>query len=134
MRRPGIAWSWPAVSWRRPTLPTGHALVAAGLRDGLRATIAVSGTSVVGAALSHHVDGTARADLLGLGVAPAWRRQGLAGRLLAAHVEGRPPGIDELSAEVTVAERDPFDPLDGALRREIARRPVRGRRVHRRPG
>ncbi len=100
----------------------GHALIAAGLRDGLRATLAVSGTSVVGAALSRPVDGTSRADLLGLGVAAGWRRQGLAGRLLAAHVEGRPAGVDELAAEVSVAERDPRDPLDGRLRRDIARR------------
>jgi hypothetical protein len=32
------------------------------------------------------------------------------------------PGDVDLAAEITVAERDPLDPLDGALRREIARR------------
>jgi acetoin utilization protein AcuC len=100
----------------------GHALIAAGLLDGLRATVAVSGTTVVGAALSQRVDEATHADLLGLGVAPAWRRQGLGGRLLADHAEGRPLGIDELAAEVSVAERDPFEPLDGGLRRKIARR------------
>jgi acetoin utilization protein AcuC len=100
----------------------GHALVAAGLRDGLRATVAVEGTTVVGAALSHLVDGSARADLLALGVAPGRRRRGLAGRVLAAHVAAMPPGEVDLVAEATVAERDPFDPLDGALRRGIARR------------
>jgi ribosomal protein S18 acetylase RimI-like enzyme len=100
----------------------GHALVAAGLRDGLRVTVAVEGTTVVGAALSRHADGAARADLLALGVAPGWRRRGLAGHLLAAHIEGMRPGDVDLAAEVAIAERDPLDPLDGTLRRAIARR------------
>ena len=100
----------------------GHALVAAGLRDGLRATVALVGTTVVGATLSRHADGAARADLLALGVAPGWRRRGLAGAMLSAHVDGMRPGDVDVAAEVTVAERDPFDPLDGGLRRDIARR------------
>ena len=100
----------------------GHALVAAGLRDGLRATVAIAGTTVVGAALSRHADGAARADLLALGVAPAWRRQGLAGALLSAHVDGMRPGDVDVVAEIAVGERDPFEPLDGGLRRDIARR------------
>jgi ribosomal protein S18 acetylase RimI-like enzyme len=61
-------------------------------------------------------------DLLALGVAPAWRRAGLAGRLLAAHVSDVQTSGMGLHAEVTVAERDPLDPLDGGLRRTIARR------------
>jgi GNAT superfamily N-acetyltransferase len=77
---------------------------------------------VVGAALSRPVDGTSRADLLGLGVMAGWRRQGLAGRLLAAHVASWPAGVDELAAAVNIAERDPRDPLDGRLRRDVARR------------
>jgi hypothetical protein len=32
------------------------------------------------------------------------------------------PGDVEVVAEVTVGERDPFDPLDGGLRRDVARR------------
>jgi acetoin utilization protein AcuC len=100
----------------------GHALVAAGLGDGLRATVAVVGTTVVGAALSRHADDAARAALLALRVAAGWRRRGLAGHLLAAHVDGMRPGDVEVVAEVTVGERDPFDPLDGGLRRDVARR------------
>jgi acetoin utilization protein AcuC len=121
-----------AATWARLTLAAGaiapadpslaHALVAAGLLDGLRATVAVQGTTVVGAALSYHPDGATRADLLALGIAPAWRRQGLAGRVLGAHIDGMGNGDVDLNSEVTVAERDPRDPLDGALRRSIARR------------
>jgi GNAT superfamily N-acetyltransferase len=66
------------------------------------------------------VSGSAQGELLALGVAPGWRRQGLGGRLLAAHVETAPAEV-ELSAEVTVAERDPIEPIDGALRGTIAR-------------
>ena len=102
---------------------TAHALVAAGLHDGLRATVAVRDATVVGAALSvvSRSGGDTRVALLALGVAPAWRRAGLAGRLLAAHVYELDLGA-EVHAEVTVAERDPFDPLDAGLRRSIARR------------
>ena len=100
----------------------GHALVAAGLRDGLRATVAVAGTTVVGAALSRRADGATRSDLLVLGVAPDWRRRGLGGAVLAAHIEALDAADGDLAAEVTVAERDPLDPLDGSLRRDVARR------------
>lgn len=99
----------------------GHALVAAGLRDGLRVTAAVTGSTVVGVAASL-VDGDGvRAQLLALGVAPDVRRRGLAGRLLDAHVAVAGGG-SELAAEITVAERDPIAPLDGSVRRDIARR------------
>ena len=121
-----------ATVWERLTLAggvlspadprAGHAIVAGAIRDGARVTVAVEGTLVVGAALSRFADGVARADLLGIGVAPGWRRRGLAGQLLAAHIEGMRPGDVDLVAEVTAAERDPLDPLDGALRRSIARR------------
>jgi ribosomal protein S18 acetylase RimI-like enzyme len=102
-----------------------HALVAAGLNDGLRATIAIAGTTIVGAALTRGHPGSGRADLLALGVAPGWRRCGLATRVLAAHVEAV-SAETELDAVVTVAERDPLEPLDGGLRREIARRILTG--------
>jgi ribosomal protein S18 acetylase RimI-like enzyme len=95
--------------------------VAAGLRDGLRATAAIAGTTVVGAAVSHGEPGSGRADLLALGVAPGWRRRGLAGAILTAHADAVTTDTD-LSAVITVAERDPIDPLDGGLRRDIARR------------
>jgi ribosomal protein S18 acetylase RimI-like enzyme len=65
--------------------------------------------------------GDTRSELLALGVAPGWRRQGVAGRLLVTHVEAAPAGV-ELSAEVTVAERDPLDPIDAHVRRDVARR------------
>ncbi len=100
----------------------GQALVAAGLRDGLRATVALAGTTVVGAALSRPTDGGSRSDLLALGVAPGWRRNGLAGALLGAHTKAMDAGAGGLTVEVTVGERDPFDPIDGDLRRDIARR------------
>jgi acetoin utilization protein AcuC len=137
MPRPGIgapvilpavdAAAWARLTLARSALPpadpaAGHALVAAGLADGLRATVAVEGTTVVGAAVSRSADGAARADLLALGVAPGWRRNGLAGKLLAAHVDEMGTSDVDLVAEVNVAERDPHDPLDGSLRRSIARR------------
>jgi ribosomal protein S18 acetylase RimI-like enzyme len=102
---------------------SGHDLVAAGLADGLHVTAAVLGGTVVGAVVSRACDDAAtRADLLGLGVAPAWRRQGLATRLLAAHVEGiGTTGLD-LVTEATVAERDPVQPLDRTTRAAVARR------------
>ena len=129
---PTILASVDAASWVRLTLAPGvlapahpavaHALVVAGLLDGLRATVAVHDATVVGAVLSCRADGAARADLLAVGVAPAWRRHGLAGRLLEAHVEAIAHDEVALHAEVSVAERDPLDPLDGVLRRTVARR------------
>ena len=93
-----------------------HALILAGLGDGLRATAAVVGSTVVGLAISR-VDGPGE-ELLALGVAPAHRREGLAGRVLAGHVSS-----DRIStAEVTLAERDVIEPLDRAERASIARR------------
>jgi acetoin utilization protein AcuC len=125
-----------AATWDRLTLAAGvvapadvsaaHALVGAAARDGARVTAAADGSTVIGLVLSRFVDGGARADLLAIGVAPAWRRQGLAGRLLAAHVEGMRPGDTELVTDVTVAERDPFDPLPREIRRSIAERLLTG--------
>ena len=59
-------------------------------------------------------------ELLAVGVAPAFRRQGLAGRLLAEHVV---PGT---LANVTLAERDVVDPLPRDVRAAIARRLLEG--------
>lgn len=81
------------------------------------AVTAVAGDAIVGVALAGP-SGAPR-QLLALGVAPGFRRQGLAGRLLGAlvaQVNG------EIEALVTVAERDPVEPLDHALRASIARR------------
>jgi acetoin utilization protein AcuC len=121
-------------TWSRLTVAEGvlapvdrsaaHALVAAGLLDGLVVTAAVSGSIVVGAVVTdtRPASGASDAALIGLGVAPAWRRQGLAGRLLATHVAALGDRARGLTAEVTVAERDPVDPIDGLARRAIARR------------
>ena len=119
-------------AWDRLTLASGvvapmdpidgHALIAAGLADGLRATVAVEGATVVGAAVSWTPDGGGPAQLLALGVAPERRRQGLATSLLGTHVSTAGSDGAGFAAEVTVAERDPREPLDGSVRREIARR------------
>ncbi len=129
---PSIVASVDAAAWDGLSLSPGvippssaadsHALVAAGLRDGLRATVALTGTTVVAVALSRPADGAPRSDLLALGVAPGRRRRGLAAAVLAAHIDALGPADGDLAAEVTVAERDPLDPLDGGLRRDIARR------------
>ncbi len=130
---PTIIGSLGAAAWGRLALAArvippadasaAHGLVAAGLTDGLLVTGAVVGSTVVGIALSHHTEDGGGRRLLSLGVAPGWRRRGLARHLLAAHVEAA--GIDredELEVEVSVAERDPFDPIDVGVRRAIARR------------
>jgi acetoin utilization protein AcuC len=100
----------------------GHALLLAAIRDGAAISAAVVSTTVVGLAVTRRADDAARSDLLGLGVAPAWRRRGLATTLLAARVEWSRPGDVDHEALVTVAERDPFEPLDVAVRVAIARR------------
>jgi len=100
----------------------GHALVLAAIRDGAAVAAALEGTTVVGLAITRHADDAARTDLLALGVAPAWRRRGLATRLLAQRLEWTRPGDTDHDALITVAERDPFEPLDVAMRVAIARR------------
>ncbi len=121
----GAAWAGTTLAGGviAPADPaSGHALVAAGLDDGLFVTTAVVGSTVVGAAISHRLASRGRWTLLALGVAPAWRRRGLAGRLLSTHVDDPRSGGSEHEAEVTVAERDPSAPLGGSLGRTIARR------------
>ena len=86
-----------------------HAIVTAALADGASVTAAVAGSIVVGAAVVGR-DG----ELFGIGVAPAWRRQGLATGLLSAS--------GARAAEITVAERDPVDPLPVRIRTDVARR------------
>jgi acetoin utilization protein AcuC len=106
-----------------PAAPAdGHALVAAALADGARVTAAVRGSSAVGLVVSRHVDDAARSDILAVGVAPGDRRLGLGTAMLRTHVEGMRPGDVDLAASVTVAERDPYDPLDVGERTAIARR------------
>jgi ribosomal protein S18 acetylase RimI-like enzyme len=93
-----------------------HALVLAGFADGARVAAAVVGQTVVGLALSR-VDGPTE-ELLALGVDPGHRRGGIAGKLLRAHASADRPS----AAEVTLAERDVFEPLPRADRASIARR------------
>ncbi len=90
----------------------GHALVLAAIRHGAHVTAAVADDLAVGLAVACPADADRRLDLLALGVAPTWRTAGLAGRLLEATPADR--------AEVTLAERDPREPLDVAVRRRIA--------------
>ena len=80
------------------------------------------GTEVVGLAIAGPPDGDARRALLGVGVEPAFRRQGLAGALLATCVEVGQDGHVGHTAAVTLAERDPLEPLDRSVRGRVARR------------
>jgi len=92
-------------------------LLLAALRADSAAVVAMAGDIIVGLAVAGP-SGPPR-QLLALGVAPGFRRQGLAGKLLgalAARVDG------EIEALVTVAERDPVEPLDHELRASITRR------------
>jgi GNAT superfamily N-acetyltransferase len=99
-----------------------HAIVLAGIRDGAAVAAAVEGTTVIGLAMTRHADHAALTELLALGVAPDWRQRGLATRLLASRLEWSRPGDTDHEAMITVADRDPIDPLDVALRVSIARR------------
>jgi GNAT superfamily N-acetyltransferase len=126
-REPTILATLDADAWSRLTLAErvvapsaaaeAHALLACGLADGLALTAAVVDLTVVGLVAADVAAHDRPPELLALGVAPAWRRQGLATALLdAASV---PAGT---RATVTLAERDVVEPLDGALRLAIGRR------------
>jgi ribosomal protein S18 acetylase RimI-like enzyme len=100
-----------------------HDLIAAGLlsSDPARVSAAVVGSSVIGLAVSAQADPRDGAtELLAVGVAPAFRRQGVAGRLLAEHA------VSGTLASVTLAERDVVEPLARTLRASIARRLLEG--------
>ena len=120
------AWSKLALAPRVivPADPsTGHAVVSAALRGPIPAVISVAviGSTVVGLAMSSAADPRDGShDLLALGVAPGHRQQGIATALLGAHAR---PGS---TAVVTLAERDPIDPLPRDLRASIGRRLFEG--------
>jgi acetoin utilization protein AcuC len=98
----------------------GHAMLSAALRDPSTVAVgAVDRGSIVALGLAVRDSGGGPARLLALGVAPAYRRRGLARELLRAVVASVAGSID---ATVTVAERDPIEPLDRSLRGDIARR------------
>ena len=102
----------------------GVAILRSALLDGSVAAGAVSGEWLVGVALAapmpEQLDGVDR--LVALGVAPEWRRGGLATAMLAALVEEQAARGRALAALHTVAERDPREPLPRAVRRGVADR------------
>jgi acetoin utilization protein AcuC len=97
-------------------------ILRAALADGAVAAGAVVGEWLVGVALAAPtpIDGVDR--LVALGVAPKWRRRGVATALLASLVEEQDRRGRGLAALHTVAERDPLDPLPRAVRRGVAER------------
>ena len=100
-------------------------ILRAALRDGAVAAGAVSGEWLVGVALAAPgpaagVDGVDQ--LVALGVAPEWRRRGVATAMLRALVTEQDRRGRALLAFHTAAERDPMDPLPRAVRREVAER------------
>jgi acetoin utilization protein AcuC len=129
---PTIVSAVEATTWERLTLAArvappsdpaaGHALVLEAIRAGATVTAAVMGARVVGLAIAGPPDGPHRRELLALGVEPTFRRQGLAGALLGASFAASGSGETEFTAGVTLAERDPIEPLARDLRAGIARR------------
>ena len=101
-------------------------LLRAALADGAVAAGAISGERLVGVALSAPapVDGVDR--LLALGVAPEWRRRGLATAMLRAVVGESTRKGRALLALHTAADRDVIVPLPRAVRRGVAERLARG--------
>jgi GNAT superfamily N-acetyltransferase len=97
-----------------------HGVIAASLVDGAHVSAAVVGSAVVGLLVSRHADDAARRDVLALGVASHWRRQGIATALLLAHRETTRPGDADELVEVTLAERDVFEPMEPGARAAIA--------------
>jgi acetoin utilization protein AcuC len=119
-----------------PADPTVAAeILRAAVRDGAVAVGAVSGEWLVGVALAAPAsasgadkgDGVDAVDqLVALGVAPGWRRRGVATAMLRALVAEQNRRGRALIALHTAAERDPIDPLPRARRREVAERLAAG--------
>ena len=104
-----------------PAIPAVAAgILSAALADGAVAVAAVSGEWLVGVALAAPTPVRGADRLVALGVAPEWRRRGLATALLRALVELETGRGRALAALHTVAERDPIDPLPRAVRRGVA--------------
>ena len=101
-------------------------LATADERDRVSVTAAIVQNVIVGAVVSAAAESGAGREILAVGVAPEHRGHGLASAMLEAHVASFRPGDEPLSATVTVAERDPIEPLDHALRASIARRLFEG--------
>ena len=97
-------------------------ILRAALRDGAVAAGAVVGEWLAGVALVSSGPAEGVDQLVALGVAPEWRRRGVATamfRALVAEQDRRGRGIAALH---TAAERDPLDPLPRAVRRGVAER------------
>ncbi len=111
----------------------GLAILRAALRGGAVAAGAVTGEWLVGVALAApgSLDGEDR--IVALGVAPEWRRHGLATALIRALVAEQDRRGRALVALHTAAERDPFEPLPRELRREVADRLFRAAGFRRLP-
>ncbi len=139
--RPSIVEIGDAAAWDRLTLAprvvppadpvAGHGLVRAAILAGATVSAAIDDDSVVGLAviapaLAGFVSDAPGPDapireLLALGVAPAFRRHGLAGDLLGACLTSA--GTEAtVTCEISAAERDPFEPLDRGIRAGVARR------------
>ena len=103
--------------------PTGDDLAAILARPAVETTLGVVGDVVVGLVASgpvHPGEPDGPRSVLAVGVARSNRGRGLARALLGAHLEVRPGR--EWRAAVTLAERDPVEPLDRTTRATIARR------------
>lgn len=102
--------------------PTAHAIILAALMGpgAARLTTAVSDGRVVGAAVSANTERSRR--LLALGIAPAQRGAGLGSEILRRHLSAHEEPGQGWDAAVTLAERDPVEPLPRATRAGIARR------------
>ncbi len=103
----------------------GLTLLRAAVRDGATATGAVIGERLVGVALAAPGPDNGVDELAALGVAPAWRRGGLATALLRTIVAEQGRRGRALVALHTAAERDPFEPLPRKTRRDVAERLLR---------
>jgi acetoin utilization protein AcuC len=119
------ASTWPSLSMAprviAPADPTGaHGIVAAALADGARVSAAVDGAALVGLALS--VASDRGMDLVALGVAPAYRRRGLGTELLRTHLDRFATDGSAVTATITLAERDPIEPIALVERVAIGRR------------
>jgi acetoin utilization protein AcuC len=100
----------------------GMAILRRALAEGGVATSAVSGEWLVGVALAVPTTFEGVDELAAMGVAPEWRRRGLARAMMAALAEQEDRRGRAVVALHTVAERDPFDPLSREVRRSVAER------------
>jgi acetoin utilization protein AcuC len=110
--------TWDRLSLAARTIPphapaVAHAVVARAIEAGASVSAAVVGTLAVGLCLTDGPGPDEDRDLLALGVAPAWRSQGLGTSLLDRHLAtlrdvAHPVAV---RAAVTLGERDPVEPL-----------------------